>query len=260
MEPKRIVSLAPSITETLYMLGVWDRVVGVSFFCNKPPEARQKPRVGAYLNVNYRLLEQLNPDLVLTTTGAQLKVSRELAEKGYTVYPIPLPLTVYGIAENIIAIGSLVNRIPEARKLAYTVIEKFLGMAEDEPFARIYYEVDLGEPYTVGALTYIDHGLRHVGLENVFGKVRTTYFKPDFEEVAKEGPDIIIYEPKPFTNPSLDKVIRMFEKRGWGRLRAIRERRILLLEPDSLAHYGPSHVDALAKVKREARRVMGLER
>ena len=256
-EPSRIVSLAPSITETLYLLGVWDRVVGVSFFCSKPPQAREKPRVGAYLNVNYKLLEELKPDLVLTTTGAQLRVTKELREKGYTVYPIPLPTSLYGILDNVVAVGYVIGRVEEARSLATRLAARLAAIAEEEVKARVYYEVDLGGPVTVGSLTYIDHSLRHIGLENIFSRARRTYFEPDFDEVAREDPDVIVYEPKPFTTMTFEKLLEMFRKRGWERMRAVREKMIILLEPDSLAHYGPSHVDTLAELKERAEKLLG---
>ncbi len=245
-EPKRIVSLAPSITETLYVIGAWDRVVGVSFFCDKPAEASSKPRVGGYLNVNYRLLDQLKPDLILATSGIQLKLARELASKGYPVYVLPLPLTVYGILENIVTTSTLVNMVEKGRKVAKSLAEKIARLAAKPALGlRVYYEVDLGEPVTVGAASYIDHGLYIIGVSNVFGNVRKGYFQPEFSKVAELNPDVIIYEPKPLARISLDRIVAVFERRGWGGLKPVREKRIIVLEPNSLAHYGPSFISVL---------------
>ncbi len=255
-EPKRIVSLAPAVTETLYMLGIWDRVVGVSYFCNKPPEASQKPRVGAYLNVNYKLLNELQPDLVLTTTGIQYRLARELAEKGYPVYPIPLPTSVYGILDNIVLVGLVVGRTREARELAAGLAHKLSELSRKYGLdATVYYEVDLGGPVTIGAASYIDHGFSLIGLKNVFHGVRRAYFTPG-DELANLNPDIIVYEPKPGHKPGVREIAEMFTERGLGGWKAVRDERIIVLEPDTLAHYGPSFIRFLEELASKARELL----
>ncbi len=250
-EPRRIVSLAPAITDTLYWVGAWDRVVGVSYFCLKPPKAREKPKLGSYFNVNYRLLESLEPDLVLVTTGAQRRLALELAEKGYTVYPLPLPTSLYGILDNTVTVGLLTGNTGKAREVARTLSERLNRLAEKPLGLRAYYEVDLGEPITVGQLTYIDHALSTLGLENIYGWKKATYFNPDPDYVAKEDPDIVIYEPKPFTKTSKEKILEKLASRpGWRNMKAFRENRVLVIEPDSLAHYGPTLVEILENLRK----------
>ncbi|MET1102345.1 MAG: ABC transporter substrate-binding protein [Pyrodictiaceae archaeon] len=251
--PTRVVSLAPSVTDTLYWINAWNKVVGVSYFCFKPPEARHKPKVGSYFNVNYNLLNELSPDLIIVTTGAQRRLGIELAKKGYSVYAVGLPVSLYGIIENVNIIGLLVDRVSEARKTATLLIDKLqeIRARYSGRRLRVYYEVDLGEPITIGSATYIDHALESIGLENIFRGIRRGYIKPDFDRVLQEDPDLIVYEPKPFTKPDPDRVIRMLEsRRMWFRLRAIRRRHVLVLEPDSLAHYGPTLFNTLEKIGR----------
>ena len=257
-EPERIVSLAPSITETLYEIGVWDRVVGVSLFCNKPGKAREKPRVGAYLNVNYKLLEELKPDLVLVTTGAQRRIIGDLVKKGYTVYPIPLPVSVYGILENIVATGIVVGRLREARRLAARLagrLEKLRGALSG---LKIYYEISLGGPVTAGGHSYITDALSLLGAETPFSYYRVPWItNPDPEVVRRFNPEIIVYELQPGAEKTFDQVRE--ELRGrLGDLEAIRRGRIVVLQPDSLAHYGPSIVYALEELVVRARGLSGI--
>src|SRR6266403_2357151 len=78
-QPKRIVSTAPSITETLFALGLGDRVVGVSTYCHYPPEAAKRPRIGTYLRPNVEAIVALRPDLVILQSlpnGAGPQLSR----------------------------------------------------------------------------------------------------------------------------------------------------------------------------------------
>ncbi len=256
--PQRIVSLAPAITETLYMLGLEERVVGVSFFCDKPPEVSRKPRVGAYLNVNYSLLEKLKPDLLLVTTGAQRDRIAELESKGYVVYPIPLPVTVYGLLDSVVVTGIVVGEVERARSLASALLDKLTSLRGVMRGVRMYYEIDLGGPVSVGAHSYIGDAFKFMGASHVFEGRREPYvINPEPADILAYDPDVIIYEQKLGENATLDGVRRRFEARGLGSLRALREGRVVIMEYDSLAHYGPSFFDAARTLAERVRSTLG---
>ena len=246
-ETPKVVSLAPSITDTLYRIGAWENVVGVSLYCNIPEEAGKKPRVGAYLNINYDKLDELKPDLILTTTGAQRNLTMELWDKGYTVYPIPLPTSIYGIIDNIVLTGYLVGRAAESLKVARKYL-KLLNTVEYTVDENVYYEILFEEPYTIGQYSYITTSLHHIGLKNIFMDIEKSYFKPDFNEVLERNPGIIIYELKPNMKISYNELVELFEDRGWSDIDAVRNNQIYILEPDTLAHYGPTHIQNLIKL------------
>ncbi len=248
-ELKRIVSLAPAITETLYLIGAGDKVVGVSYFCNKPAEVAKKPRVGAYLNVNYDLLQKLNPEILLVTTGAQRERIYELENNGYKIYPIALPVNIYGILDNIMIVGIIVGERYNARALAYEMNKKMISLHNVLNGTKLYYEINLGGPVSVGAHSYIGDAFSYVGASHVFEKNRTTYIiNPDIEDVKRFDPEIIIYEQKLGEHADKKKVKEKLEKRGLGNLNAVKEGRIIIMEYDSLAHYGPSFFDALQRL------------
>ncbi|MEB3851257.1 MAG: ABC transporter substrate-binding protein, partial [Desulfurococcales archaeon] len=178
--PSRIVSLSPAVTETLFRIGAGDRVVGVSVFCSKPPEACGRPRVGSYYKVDYKRLDPLEPDLILTTTGAQARVVEELAERGYTVYPVPLPTSLYGILDNIITVGIVAGEIPGARRLAGELAGRLPPLRGALDGVRVYYEIDLGGPVSAGAHSYIVDALEFLGAETVFSRDRVPWvINPD---------------------------------------------------------------------------------
>jgi len=248
-ELKRIVSLAPAITETLYLIGAGDKVVGVSYFCNKPAEVAKKPRVGAYLNVNYDLLQKLNPEILLVTTGAQRERIYELENNGYKIYPIALPVNIYGILDNIMVVGIIVGERYNARTLAYEINKKMISLHNVLSGTKLYYEINLGGPVSVGAHSYIGDAFSYIGASHVFEKNRTTYItNPDIEDVKRFDPEIIIYEQKLGEHADKKKVKEKLEKRGLGNLKAVKEGRIIIMEYDSLAHYGPSFFDALQRL------------
>jgi len=256
--PSRIVSLSPAVTETLFLIGAGPRVVGVSVFCSKPPEVRGLPKVGSYYKVSYSKLDELKPDLILTTTGAQSGVVRELVEKGYTVYPIPLPVSLYGVLDNIITVGIVTGEIAGARRLAAKLSSRLPSLRGRLEGVRLYYEIDLGGPVSAGAHSYIEDALEFLGAETPFSGTREPWIiNPDPSVIREFDPDVIVYEVKPFSKETPERVRRKFEERGLGDLRAIREGRLVLMPPDSLAHYGPSLVDAMEELSRRVREALG---
>ena len=257
-KPSRVVSLSPALTEILYMIGVWDRVVGVSIFDHKPSEARKKPKVGSYYKVNYRLLDELKPDLVLVTTGAQRKVLEELAQK-YTVYPIPLPISISGVIDQVIEVGVVVGELDRARALQVELISKAARLRGALKGVKAYYEVFLGGPVTAGGHTYIVDSFKLLGIETPFERERTTWITNPPTEVIKEfDPDVVIYEPSPYVEINVEHVVKSFVERGLEDLRAVKEKRIIVMPPDSLAHYGPSLLDTLEDLVRRVKGTVSL--
>ena len=257
-EPMKIVSLAPAITETLYMLGLEDRIAGVSIYCNKPERAREKPRVGSYWKVMYSKLEPLNPDLILVTTGAQLTVLRELVERGYTVYPVSLPVTVHGILEYIVKVGMVVGKFREARRLAWSLEDKLVRLKGALRGVKVYYEIDLGGPVAPGAYTYIEDALEYLGVETPFSSTRDTWIvNPDPSAVKSFNPDVVVFEAPYGATDKERYALRKLEERGLADLEAVKAGRLVVLEPDSLAHYGPSFFDTLQQLASRINTLLG---
>ena len=118
-EPRRIVSTAPSFTETLYALGAGDRVVGVSVHCHYPPEVKNLPKVGTYIRPNIEAIVRLKPDLVLVHKE-QPQVAAQLERLGIAT----LPLTNTGLEDTLAAIrdvGAALNKQAEAAKLEQSI-------------------------------------------------------------------------------------------------------------------------------------------
>src|SRR6476659_454804 len=115
--PNRIVCLTEETTETLYLLGQGDRVVGVSGYTVRPPEARQKPRVSAFINARFDKIEALKPDLVLAFSDLQADIARELIRRGYPVYTFN-QRSVAEILQMVRIVGALVGRAEAGDALA----------------------------------------------------------------------------------------------------------------------------------------------
>src|SRR5438477_6164876 len=115
--PERIVCLTEETTETLYLLGQGDRIVGVSGYTVRPPEARQKPKVSAFINARFDKIEALHPDLVLAFSDLQADLVAELVKRGIAVVTFN-QRSVAEILQMIRMLGGLVGCQDVAERLA----------------------------------------------------------------------------------------------------------------------------------------------
>ncbi len=239
--PSKIISLAPSITDILFRLGVQDRVVGLSGFCHRPPETKKYPKVGSYLYVNYKRLDSLEPDLILTTGGVETKIAKELFEKGYPVFSLPLPTDPWEILSGVHLLGVVLGVQERARELVSEIEEKFLSLKNSFRGIKTYVEIDLGEPISVGGPSYISAGLNWMGLVNIFSHREEAYFTPEDEEIVALEPEVVLYDPKPHKKPSYEEVDEKLRQRG-----ILKEStKLIVTQGDWLAHYGPSFLDVI---------------
>src|SRR5215208_5927157 len=118
--PKRIICLTEETTETLYLLGEGDRVVGVSGYTVRPPEARQKPKVSAFINAKFDKILGLEPDLVFAFSDLQADITAELIRRGVTVFTFN-QRSIVEIMEMILTIGRIVGSADKAAQLVTTL-------------------------------------------------------------------------------------------------------------------------------------------
>src|SRR6187551_3626805 len=141
--PSRIVCLTEETTETLYLLGEGDRVVGVSGYTVRPPEARQKPRISAFISAKFDKIEALKPDLILAFSDLQADIVSELIRRGHAVVTFN-QRSVGEILQMIRMLGGLIGCSVKAEALA-TRLESDLETIRDRasrfPFRpRVFFE------------------------------------------------------------------------------------------------------------------------
>ena len=243
---ERIVSFSPAVTETLFLLGAGEAVVGVSAFCHRPREAQQKRVLGSYNTVDKNLLRQLNPDLVFTTTGYQRDFAQQLS-RDFPVYAVELPVSVMGIVDMVVKVGLLSNRVGQANTLVRVLAD---ALAEAKPVRRklkVYVEIDFSQPVTFGAYSYITDALRFLGVEAIYGDQPSEWLSPDLDAVQRQDPDVIIYEAKMFKPFQADDLAKLMSRRRWESTRAVRTGQVFLTPGplDFLAHHGPNFVSSV---------------
>ena len=125
---ERIVSLAPSITEDLYTLGLMDRVVGVTRFCDYPPEALDKTKIGGYTDPNYEAIIALKPDLIIMLAEHE-EPRKRLGKLGFDIVSVNHK-SIEGILESIEAIGDACGVLPKAKAVTKHLMERMERIQE----------------------------------------------------------------------------------------------------------------------------------
>jgi len=248
---QRIVSLAPNLTETLFALGLGDRVVGVTDYCDYPPEATTREHVGGPVSPNLEKIAELRPDLVLATRtgGNRLATVQSLETLGIAVYATD-PRTVEQVIRSTEQLGQLIGGTDQGRTLASSLRRRLSAVAErlsgSRPIPVLL--VVWPEPLiSVGRNTFIADALRRAGAENV---IRTAQDWPNasLEEIARQQPEYLIF----WSDQSVQTEHQIAELRGrpgWRRLEALRRNRIIVLS-EAMARPAPRLVDVIEQLAR----------
>ncbi len=240
--PSRIVSLSPAITEILFELGLDERISGVTPFCVRPERAKLKKKVGSYGYVNFDLMKDIDPDIILAVTGYQDTLTDKLREK-FNVFSFELPATLSGIIDLIVRVGIVTGNSDGAREIQEEMIG-ILGSIDKFNGDSVYIELDLGGPVTFGSLSYITDSLIFMGLDPIYKNTVKEWIEPDFDFVRQSDPDLIIYEPKMFSKRRDNIIDDLVKIRSWENLKAVKNKKIFVTPGnyDFFAHHGPSFI------------------
>ena len=246
--PKRIVSLAPNITEMIYFLGLGERLVGVTQFSYFPKEAQKKPKVGVYTDVNIEKVVTLNPDLVIATADGNKKADVEMLEEaGIPVYVVN-PRKVYQVLDTIERLGTICGVVERAKHLANRLRERVIRITEavrDRKRPLIFLVINMKPLMSVNQSTIHHDIIQLAGGRNMTEDQPITYPKLGMEEIIKKGPDAIIIS-------SMERE-REFEKVQqewfqWSTLPAVQKGRVYLIDSDLIDRPAPRIVIGLEEM------------
>lgn len=243
--PERIVSLAPSNTEILFALGLGDKVAGVTAYCDYPPEAAQKEKVGGYSTINIEKVVALNPDLILASGGVQEEVVEQLEGLGVTVVAL-WPDNLDGILHDITLVGDITGVKDTADALTENLrqrIENIVNAVENASKPEVFYVVWDEPLMTAGQGTFPDDLITRAGGVNIGADAGTSYLIYSLEVLVQQNPSVIIlsHGKTPADMASLA---------GWQDLTAVRENKVFTIDPDITSRPGPRIVDGLEQMAR----------
>jgi iron complex transport system substrate-binding protein len=242
--PRRIVSLVPSVTEVLFAIGAQGAIVGVTDFCDYPPEARRKPRVGDMLAPNLETLVSLKPDLVVATpSGNREEIYDRLRRLGIAVYLVD-PVSVADVLRLIEGLGELTGRRGAAAAVTADLERRVAAVRErvaGRPHPRVLY-VLWPEPLIVpGRGSLVSELIALAGGESVTADQGQGYPRMSLEAAVGRAPEVIILARHGGgTGPAA--------REQWQRLEslpAIRSGRLHAADGNLLHRYGPRIVTGL---------------
>jgi iron complex transport system substrate-binding protein len=239
--PSRIVCLTEETTETLYLLGEGDRVVGVSGYTVRPPEARRKPKVSAFISAKFDGIEALRPDLVLAFSDLQADISAELVKRGIAVMTFN-QRTIAEILQVIRIVGGLVGCQDRAEQLANRLeanLDRIRESAARFPGRlRVFFE-EWDDPLISG-IRWVEELVTIAGGDPIFPELadarlaRDRIVKP--AEVVRRNPEVV------FASWCGKKVqaAKIREREGWNRVSAVEHDRIFEVKSTYILQPGPA--------------------
>lgn len=238
--PQRIISLAPSITETLFALGLGDKVVAVTDYCDFPAEVNKLPKVGGFVNPNLEAIVALQADLVILQANQQRAVE-QLQQLNIPILPI-LNTSLNDIKQTISTIGMQTHHQQQANKLLNDINQKVAHIAEKtKNLARPKVMIAMGHSidsehmkqiYIAGQHDFYNDLITLAGGENVYQAQLPRVPSLSVEGIMQLNPQIIfdIYPEAEDHNSDLTKVLKQW--RSLNYVDAIKNNRIYIIEHD----------------------------
>ena len=239
--PRRIICLTEETTETLYLLGEQDRIVGISGYTVRPPEARRdKPKVSAFINAKFDKIMALEPDLVFAFSDLQADIAAELIRRGVNVFTFN-QRSVDEILDMILTVGRVVgsDRANALVDELTTGLDAIRASASKFPFRpRVYFE-EWYDPLISG-IRWVDELIEIAGGETVFPELRKQQAAKDriidFGRVIEANPQVIIGS---WCGRQVKKnVIR--GRDGWDKIDAVRDGHIYEVKSTYILQPGPA--------------------
>lgn len=245
--PQRIVSLAPSVTETLYALGQDEKIVGDTDYCDYPPAATRKPHVGAVLNPSIERIVSLKPDLVIGIAEANRReTADQLARLGIPLYGLS-DKSLDDVLKSIRDLGRLLDCPSQAAALASGLDDRVLaverrvaGQAEPRVLFVTWYQPLI----TVGSHSFVADVIRRAGGRSISDDLPGEWPRLSIEAVLARRPDIILLPKSHAYTPSLDELRHL---PGWRDLAAVKAGRVYFIS-DTIVRPCPRLVDSLEEV------------
>lgn len=241
---ERVISLAPSITESIFAVGAGDKLVGVTTYCDYPETAKTIEKIGDTQTPNLERIVALKPDVVFVSTASQLEAfMKTLEEQGIAVYVINAS-SLKDVLQNLRDLGALLGTDSRAAyfaneldKRAAAVDAKVQGM--DRP--RVFVQISRSPLFTVGRTSFVTEIVERAGGISVTRDVEKAFPEFSRETAMASDPDVMILSDSE-DNPSPNDAFK--------NSKAVKNGRVYRIDPDIISRPGPRLVDALEEIAR----------
>ncbi len=224
--PQRIISLGSAITEELYLLGVGDRIIGNTIYCNRPEEAKSKIKVGTVTKVDLEKVISLKPDLILATSLTDRQQLRKMEALKLTVVKIPAEINFKEICKNFLKLAELVGKEKKAEEILRD-IERKVGFiqqkAKNLPKPKVMVQIGAKPLFLATKIYFVHDFLELAGGINIAKEAKSGLYSR--EEILRQNPDVIIITTM--------GIIAEEEKINWQKFKsinAVKNNRIYVLD------------------------------
>ena len=250
----QIVSLSPSNTELLFIVGAGDQTIGRDSFSDYPAEASDLPNIGGgFSEYNLEMLLTLEPDLVLAAEINTAELVQFIEDLGIPVFYISNPLTMDDLYTNILHVGFLSGNEETAQQVIVDFKERVAAInsaiEKTTTTPTVFYELDATDPtkpYTPGQNTYYSTLISQAGGKSIGDALESSWAQISLEELLMQDPDLILLGDSVWgiTPESLA------EREGWNTLSAVQSGNVLPFDDNLLARPGPRLIDGLEALAR----------
>jgi iron complex transport system substrate-binding protein len=253
--PLRLVSLAPSITETVYALGRGEWLVGVTAVCDYPPPARALPKVGGIAAPNLEQIVRLQPDVVFATAeGNSRDLLDQLERVGLATFALR-PESYAGVIESILAVGRALAADQPARRVV-DELERSVRLVRElvsgQSRPRVLYLIWADPLIAAGATTYLDDLLELAGGRNIVWERTGSYPRLNWEQVVGRAPEVILLADhrEDSERAATGSGDMPPDWQSWQAIPAIRTGRVLAVPSNTILRPGPRLGEGLARLAR----------
>ena len=241
-EIKRAVSLAPNLTENIFAVGAGEKLVGVTTFCNYPPEAAKIQKVSDTQTPNMETIIALKPDVVFVSTASQLENFTKILDQQNIAVFVTNPNNLEDVFKNLKTFGELFGAGEQSEKLIGELKQRVFKVEEKvkgKPSIKVFVQIDKDSLYTIGKESFITDLTERAGGESVTKAVATAYPKISKETALALNPDAIILSESA-NNLEPNEVFKNSN--------AVKNGKVFKINADIISRPSPRLVDALEQI------------
>ncbi len=248
---QRIVTLAPNLTETVYALGMEDKLAADTSYCDFPPAAKDKPHVGGPANPSLEAIVAMHPDLILATTMTSRETIDSLRHLGLAVY-FSDPHTVKAMLESTAKMADAMGATAKGAALVASLqsrMDALQSKLAERPLQHVLFVVWEDPLITIGQNTFVADALRYAGAESAIISTQD-WPQVSMEEVLRVQPDYIILTPDHAETNNSNQIAELRARGVWRELNAIKLGRVALATEEFIRP-SPGLVSAIENIARQ---------
>lgn len=245
--PEKLVSLSPAVTEILYAIGAEDKLIGVSEYCDYPEAALEKPKMGDFMNPNFEIILESEPDVIFVAAGIQEDFVNRFTELGIKVVTLDAE-SVEQVLENIRLAGMITNHNEGADQLLEDLesrikaVEEKIASTSETP--TLFFEVWDDPLMTAGPGSFIHDLIERTGGKNIANDMSERFGEFSLELLFERDPDIYLLNDHAHTPEDVKT------RTGYDQLKAVQNGQVYSIEDDLVTLPGPRIVDGLEQMAR----------